>query len=766
MMPPNGRKQRLSPSDVLSNLPDSLINDILTRLPLRDAVRTSILSKKWRYKWNGIQHLVLKLPMDNQHKLLPNQYKLPSSLFTCSQLKHLFLQQCLIHPPPLFKGFDKLISLELIEVTISSELLVSLISHSPLLDHLVLDCNEVSHHIEISAPKLRSFFFAGNIDFLHLKNVPLLSKVSYEPVEFSIDAEHDLAKIFESIPALENLCWNHGCLQMYFISDEEYNEPVPRDAIDEIPASFSDMTFNHLKTVKIKYVSGAKAELQLIKILIGYSCFTMLPNGKKHACDQSVSLDLLTSSLPENVIDDILICLPLRDAVRTSILSTKWRYKWCRIPQLNLDPTLWGTAKDVTLITKFTNIMCHLFASHVGSITKVILENYYLGDCPVIDKLIYFLSRNSVQHLDFSFDLCNPPKLPSSIFNCSQLMHLSLRDCSIQFAPPAFKGFDRLITLELCRITISSKLLESFISSCPLLDKLGLHETIHSGVIEINAPMLRAFDFTEGEGSIILKSVPRLVKLSLCYLFYYADTRNCFDSFYYLEHLDLKCESLKLLSAAASEVPIRLPFDLNCLKHLRLDEICFAKLEVLSFVLFLIRSSQHLQYLEIEIGHPVHDDSPEQQCLKLEAFSDVTFNHLKKVKLRGIIGSNREMQLIKLLLAKFSVCNYCFIMSSNREKHACQSVPLDALSSFPENIVDDILICLPLQDALGLYHNCYSDAIEISAPMLQTFDFIERIGFICIKTVPNFAKPSLWHVESHLGTGNCFEIISALEHLE
>ncbi|KAM3203578.1 hypothetical protein P3L10_031204 [Capsicum annuum] len=266
MMPPNGRKQRLSPSDVLSNLPDSLINDILTRLPLRDAVRTSILSKKWRYKWNGIQHLVLKLPMDNQHKLLPNQYKLPSSLFTCSQLKHLFLQQCLIHPPPLFKGFDKLISLELIEVTISSELLVSLISHSPLLDHLVLDCNEVSHHIEISAPKLRSFFFAGNIDFLHLKNVPLLSKVSYEPVEFSIDAEHDLAKIFESIPALENLCWNHGCLQMYFISDEEYNEPVPRDAIDEIPASFSDMTFNHLKTVKIKYVSGAKAELQLIKV--------------------------------------------------------------------------------------------------------------------------------------------------------------------------------------------------------------------------------------------------------------------------------------------------------------------------------------------------------------------------------------------------------------------------------------------------------------------------------------------------------------------
>ncbi|KAM3203572.1 hypothetical protein P3L10_031198 [Capsicum annuum] len=285
----------------------------------------------------------------------------------------------------------------------------------------------------------------------------------------------------------------------------------------------------------------------------------MLPNGKKHACDQSAPLDLL-SSLPENVIDDILICLPLRDAVRTSILSTKWRYKWCRIPQLNLDQTLWGTEKGMTLITKFTNIIYHLMTSHVGPISKFILSNYYLGDCPVIDN-----------------------------------------NCSIQFAPPAFKGFDRIISLELCSITISSKLLESLISNCPLLDKLGLHKNIHSGVIEINAPMLRAFDFTEGEGSISLKSVPRLVKLSLYYLDYYADIRNFFDSFCYLEHLEFEGElSLKLLSAAASEI----------------------------------------------------GDSPELQCLKLEAFSDVKFNHLKKIKLRRTIGSDREMLLIKLLLAK------------------------------------------------------------------------------------------------------------------
>ena len=48
--------------DVLRNLPDNLIDDILTRLPLWNVVRTSILSKKWNiigidfHNWNLIKH--------------------------------------------------------------------------------------------------------------------------------------------------------------------------------------------------------------------------------------------------------------------------------------------------------------------------------------------------------------------------------------------------------------------------------------------------------------------------------------------------------------------------------------------------------------------------------------------------------------------------------------------------------------------------------------------------------------------------------------
>uniref|UniRef100_A0A3Q7G360 Uncharacterized protein n=1 Tax=Solanum lycopersicum TaxID=4081 RepID=A0A3Q7G360_SOLLC len=89
---------------------------------------------------NGIQHLVFKPPFRSK------PYELPSAYFTCSQL--------------------------------------SIISRCPLLEHLVVQHNAITNHIEISAPKLRSFIFTGNIKFLHLKNVPLLSKVPYEPTEF------------------------------------------------------------------------------------------------------------------------------------------------------------------------------------------------------------------------------------------------------------------------------------------------------------------------------------------------------------------------------------------------------------------------------------------------------------------------------------------------------------------------------------------------------------------------------------------------------
>ncbi|XP_060212281.1 F-box/FBD/LRR-repeat protein At1g13570-like [Lycium barbarum] len=315
---------------------------------------------------------------------------------------------------------------------------------------------------------------------------------------------------------------------------------------DDVPAPeslhverFSNVTFNHLREVKSEGFVGSKPEMFLLGRTLSYM---MLPKDKKN-CSSTLPPDLL-SNLPENVLDDILIRLPFRDAVRTSILSMKWRPDWSRLPVLTLDKTLWYTTnKYIPLAIRFTDIIYHLLALHVGRITKFILSIASMDNYLKVDNLISFLSRNGIQHLVLQFPKDNPYKLPSSFFTCSQMRHLSLHNCSFQLSP-AFKGFNELVRLELYLVTISSELLGSLISWSPLLEKLALHISSIFNHVQINATKLKSFEFTGNIELLSLKKAPLLLKLSL------VDTQTSvkagqpnlakyFESFPVLEHLHL-----------------------------------------------------------------------------------------------------------------------------------------------------------------------------------------------------------------------------------
>ncbi|XP_016452021.1 F-box/FBD/LRR-repeat protein At1g13570-like isoform X2 [Nicotiana tabacum] len=316
----------------------------------------------------------------------------------------------------------------------------------------------------------------------------------------------------------------------------------------------------------------------------------MPPKHKKHSCES------LPTNLPENVINAILMRLPLRDAVRTSILSKQWRYKWCRLPQLTLDDKIWKTTNNLLSPSiKFTNIMYNILTLHSGPITKFTLSMSELKKYPKIDSLIYFLSRNGIEHLVVQFSEWNLYKLPSSFFTCSQLRHLTLQNCLI-CPPPAFKGFNMLISLELCHVSVSSISLESLISSSPYLENLVLKISDTLSHIQIKAP---------------LKYVPHLTKLSLMYGESYEDSEKCdldkfLQSFPVLEHLHLEYGSSQVsmdesdnevdeVSASFSDVT------LNHLRTVKVEGITCTMLEM-QLVKLLLANAPMLVRMLIEPG--------------------------------------------------------------------------------------------------------------------------------------------------------------------
>ncbi|PHT31132.1 hypothetical protein CQW23_27469 [Capsicum baccatum] len=248
--------------------------------------------------------------------------------------------------------------------------------------------------------------------------------------------------------------------------------------------------------------------------------------------------------------------------------------------------------------------------------------------------------------------------LPSSLFSCSQLTHLTLNNGLIH-PTSGFQGFDRFISLEQRNVTISSELLGSLISHCPLLEKLVLNisKVFVSDIIDINAPKLRLFIYTGKIRSVCLTNVPLLAKECL-----FCDDssmeENCFGFAKFFE----SCTALKglllvftypefeLAELYIDEVAARLPSDVNSVKLFELPFLKLVESYMLSCVLCLIRSFPFLEYLEIQVENEVDVGSTES--LELEGFSDATFNHLRVVRLEHFGGTSHEMQLVRLFLAK------------------------------------------------------------------------------------------------------------------
>lgn len=219
-------------------------------------------------------------------------------------------------------------------------------------------------------------------------------------------------------------------------------------------------------------------------------------------------LDII-SNLPSDVMVQILSHLTLKEAVRTSILSSKWRYQSSMLPDLVFDSNCVSTTENKTT---FVKIVDHVLLGHIGPIHKLTLsyrdDQLATGD---IDRWILHLSRNSIKELILNIWKGPRYKLTSCFFSCQDMNHLALYRCLLK-PPSTFKGFWSLKRLDIQHVTIAQDVFEGLIVCCPLLEKLILVDCDGFTHLKINnAPNLQILYVSGDFEAVSLENAVNLV---------------------------------------------------------------------------------------------------------------------------------------------------------------------------------------------------------------------------------------------------------------
>ncbi|KAM3336328.1 hypothetical protein ACQJBY_030364 [Aegilops geniculata] len=205
-------------SDRLSSLPPELKGDILSRLNVEEAVKTSTLSSTWRDAWTNMPKIFLRdgnfartkfvtlvdmvLSLHNGtvemfdisgsktyhdefgrwmrmlSRIRPRSvtirlnsgpgYRIPSCLFSIGDLRVLHLQNCVISLPRVFQGFKRLTHLDLKNFSSTDIDIQNLVSFCPVLSYLKLASFEGINYLNVQAPKLKRVHVFGDFEDINL----------------------------------------------------------------------------------------------------------------------------------------------------------------------------------------------------------------------------------------------------------------------------------------------------------------------------------------------------------------------------------------------------------------------------------------------------------------------------------------------------------------------------------------------------------------------------------------------------------------------
>lgn len=211
------------------------------------------------------------------------------------------------------------------------------------------------------------------------------------------------------------------------------------------------------------------------------------------------------SDLPGCVLEQILSRLSVKDMVRTSVLSKKWRFKWATVPSLTFHSFPRSSPNCARVID-------HILLLHLGPVHRFGLSCHENIPYTEIDKWVLYVSRHSIKELVLQlFSRPDYYSIPSCLFSCQGLTHLNLYNCSLSL-PSMFGGFVNLKSLTLFCVQMVQHDLENIISSSRVLERLTITYVCNVDQLTIHAPNLLFFNIEGNFADVCFKSVPHLTE--------------------------------------------------------------------------------------------------------------------------------------------------------------------------------------------------------------------------------------------------------------
>ncbi|XP_050224288.1 F-box/FBD/LRR-repeat protein At1g13570-like [Mercurialis annua] len=367
----------------------------------------------------------------------------------------------------------------------------------------------------------------------------------------------------------------------------------------------------------------------------------------------------IISNLPSHVIDNILIFLPIHEAVRTCTLSKKWRFSWMYLPKLVFDDTFYQKsvlpcAPQPAITTLFFLNVFRVLLLHQGPLLDFTFDVSLLEDYPEIDHLMLYLSKKGVQRIFFGFgrNFTEDQRFPLYLFSCVNLRRLTLSGCSFTVPALAFQGFVKLIFLELCEVWFNTNEFETFISKCPLLETLSIKWCKKIQNLNIDIPHLKFFYVKGVRRSFCFRKPCQHLSIVIFDGYIHEDEASKPTEFF--ECLPV-VEHLRLSFNFVGNWPRKLSVPLDCLRILELHYICLRCTTTISAVLCLIVSAPNLEKLDI-MAHSFRRSGKhlDRELLEVQDLLDNALKRIRvvKMKLSNKRGRISELRLIKFLLAE------------------------------------------------------------------------------------------------------------------